>query len=452
MRADRPERHAPAARLLVVAGALIVLAGCSYRDLDDFSLDSINPFVKDEEKLPGAREAIITETDPLVADPDAARSGPSLPAARGNADWSQPGGNASNAPGHLALDAEVGRAWTVSAARGSSSDARLAITPIVYGGGIFVMDATAEVTSVSPGGGRSWSVKLRPDHEKDEGVIGGGIAADGGRLFAATGYGDVFALDPSSGAQLWVARLKVPIRSAPTAVDGRVFVITADNRLHALSAENGSEMWSYRGIPETTGLIANTSPAVSGETLVVPYSSGEVVAFNAASGDPLWADTLTRTQRFTSISALNDVAAKPAVDGDMVFAISVSGRMIAVSRKTGERLWTRNIAGTQTPYPAGDTVYVVSIAGKLAALSRKDGKARWVVELPGGRQGIWNGPVLAGGRLWVSSTSGKLVAVDATSGQMVGNYDIGAASFIAPVVASGSLFLLLDNGRLAAFN
>lgn len=452
MTRTRRRPTATAARVLAALVALSGLAACSYRDLDEFNFERFNPFAREQERLPGEREAIITDSDPLTADPEAARNIPPLPPARGNADWAQPGGTASNAPGHLALAGEVGRSWTTSAARGSTDAARLAITPIVYDGQVYAMDAIATVTSVSPGGGRNWSVRLKPDYERDDGVLGGGLAADGGRLFAATGYGDVFGLDPSNGSQLWVARLKVPIRSAPTAADGRVFVVTADNQIHALSAENGGELWTYRGIPETAGLLANTSPAVAGETVVVPYSSGEVVAFNAANGTPMWADTLTRTQLLTSLSALNDVAAKPAIDGEMVFAVSVSGRMIAVNRKTGERVWTRNIAGTQTPYPAGDSVYVVSLSGTLAALARRDGKARWVARLPGDAKTIWNGPVLAGGRLWLSSTARRLVAVDATSGEVVANYDIGAPSFIPPIVAAGSLFLLLDNGNLAAFN
>jgi outer membrane protein assembly factor BamB len=125
--------------------------------------------------------------------------------------------------------------------------------------------------------------------------------------------------------------------------------------------------------------------------------------------------------------------------------------MVAVDEKTGERIWTRNIAGTQAPAVAGETVYVVSLTGQLIALARDSGKVRWLTKLPGDSGVRWTGPVIAGGRLWLSSSAKTMVAVDATTGQVAGTYELGAESHVAPIVASGGLFLLLDNGNLTAF-
>jgi len=437
---ERPRR----ARNLIIAAILLPgLAGCS-----SFSLGGI--FSKKEEKLPGERQSILLETDPLVVDPQASRV-PPLPAANANADWSQPGGPPTNDPGHLALGTSPKRAWNGRVAHASNSEARLSASPIVYQGQVFVMDVAATVSAFTLSGGHRWSASLRPEGEEADVIIGGGLAADGGRLFAATGYGTVVALDPGTGGQLWTKNLKVPIRSAPTAAGGRLYVVASDNRIHALSADDGSEVWSYRGIPEATGLIANSSPAVSGNTVVAPYSSGEVVAFTASDGKPVWSDSLTRTQLLTSLSGINDIAARPVIDRGTVFAVSVSGRMVAVDEKTGERIWTRNIAGTQAPAVAGETVYVVSLSGQLIALARDSGKVRWLSKLPGKSSVRWTGPVIAGNRLWLSSSAKSMVAVDAFTGQVVGQYNLGAESNIAPIVASGGLFLLLDNGTLAAY-
>ncbi len=56
---------------------------------------------------------------------------------------------------------------------------------------------------------------------------------------------------------------------------------------------------------------------------------------------------------------LDDIAGRPVIDRGVVYAISQSGLMAAFSVNTGERLWSRDIGGIQTPWAAGDYVYVL---------------------------------------------------------------------------------------------
>jgi outer membrane protein assembly factor BamB len=124
--------------------------------------------------------------------------------------------------------------------------------------------------------------------------------------------------------------------------------------------------------------------------------------------------------------------------------------MFATAQKTGERLWTKRIHGTQMPWPAGDLVFVVDINGVLMALTRKEGKVRWLTELPQSK--LWSGPVLAGGRLWLASADGIIISVDAKTGNIVSKRDLGQPIYIAPIVAAGRMFVLTDKARLLALN
>jgi outer membrane protein assembly factor BamB len=158
---------------------------------------------------------------------------------------------------------------------------------------------------------------------------------------------------------------------------------------------------------------------------------------------------LSRSSETTAAGILIDPA-RPVIDRGVVFAVSHGGKMIATSESTGARLWTRNLGSTQMPWVAGDTVYVVDLAGKLIALGREDGKVRWVAELPSG--GRWNGPVLAGGKLWLVSTKGLLVGVEASTGQATSQVDLRTPVFVTPVVAGGRMYILADNAQLIALN
>ena len=410
----------------------------------------LNPFKKEEVKLPGERISVLKSQDGFQVDEGLAKKPVVLPQARRNADWDQPGGVASNAPGHLEFGGGLGAVWRADIGEGSSDDGRLTASPIVYQGKIYTLDTEGVVSAFSASSGsRTWRVSLAPEKEKGNEGFGGGIAANGGRLFVTTGFGVVVALNAGNGAVEWTRKIGVPLRSSPTAIDGKLFFVSAESKLYCLSTVDGVELWTFRGLPESATLLSNVSPAVSGDIVVVPYPSGEVIAYNISAGRPAWVETLSRTRGGSSLAGLSDPA-RPAIDRGVVFAVGHSGRMFATAQKTGERLWTKRIQGTQMPWPAGDLVFVVDINGVLMALTRKEGKVRWLTELPQSKR--WSGPVLAGGRLWLASADGIMISVDAKTGNIVSKRDLGQPIYIAPIVAAGRMFVLTDKARLLALN
>lgn len=428
-----------------------LLSGCSGGGLSLPSMSSLNPFAKKEVKLPGTRVAVLKRSDNLMSNLASASNPIVLPPQQANQDWSQPGGVASNSPGHLAFSATMKTAWSSDAGSGSSSDGKLTASPIAFGGRIYTLDTEGRVSAFSASSGaRVWRTSLVPDNEDKEEGFGGGLAADSGRIFVATGFGTLVALDPQTGKTIWTKSLEVPVRSSPTAAQGKVFVVTTDGRFYSLSAEDGTQLWSYRGLSERASLLSNTSPAVAGDIVVVPYPSGDVIALRISTGQPLWRESLVRSRaRASSLAGLND-SARPAIDQGVVYAVGHSGRMIATSQKSGKRLWSQSVGGTQQPWVAGDSVYVVDKNGRVMALSKKSGEVLWVAKLPGGK--TWSGPILAGGQLWLTSSKGALVSVDPRTGKVGNSRNLGDPVYIAPIVAQGRMYVLTDEARLVALN
>jgi outer membrane protein assembly factor BamB len=444
-------RRPGGARIGPALGGSLLLLGLALSGCGDSMprLQDLNPFAEKELPLPGKRVSVIQQEN--IASDLSAASGPiSLPQPRTNDAWSQPGGLANNAPGHLALSGSLKSAWTASVGTGSSFYGKLTASPIVYEGRVFALDAAGKVTAVNASSGAvAWQASTTPANEKDWEGFGGGLAADGGRIYAATGFGYVLALDAKSGKRLWEKNLGSPVRASPTAADERVFVAAKEGQVFCLSGSDGTELWTFRGLPERASMLLNSSPAVDGDTVVVPYPTGDVVALRVSNGQPLWSETLARTRTGSALGAMSD-AARPVIAGGVVYAVGHAGRMVATQQKTGERLWSLTIASIQQPYVAGASVFVVDTSGQLMAVTRNDGKIQWATKLPGG--GAWSGPVLAGNRLWLASAKGQLVGVDAASGKVATTHDLGTPVFIAPVVAGGRMFVLTDNARLLALN
>jgi outer membrane protein assembly factor BamB len=431
-------------RIGVTVLLAVGLSGCAS------SLPSIkNPFKKAEERLPGERIAVITDQNLVSVDPAVAGKPVALPPPVANGAWSDPGGNPANSLGHLALGG-VNKTWRVDIGTGSSSSGRLSAVPLVADGKVFTLDAGGSVSAFSAASGsRLWSASVTPKGEKRAEGFGGGIALDGGRLYVTTGYGTAVGINPEGGAVLWTQSIGEPIRSSPTASGGKVYFVSTDSVLHCLDGADGQEQWTARGVPEPASLLSNVSPAVAQGLVVAAFPAGDIGAYQPVSGKPSWRDSIARTSETTAAGILADPA-RPVIDRGVVYIVSHGGKMIATSESSGERLWTRNLTSTQMPWVAGDTVFVVEITGKLMALSRTDGKVRWLTELPGNAR--WNGPVLAGGKLWLVSADGSLVGVDARSGQIGTTTNLGTKVFISPVVAGGRMFILADNATLYAFN
>jgi outer membrane protein assembly factor BamB len=437
---------------LLLAAAL-GLAACESTGASLPSIPGVSNLFEAKEGPPleGKRVSVLTsDTQTSATGAVESKEPVNVPAAQSNGSWSQPGGTASNAPGHLAFDGSARPAWRGDAGSGSNSEGRLTAVPIVHNGKVFTLDREGQVTAFSAGnGGVLWRVPMKPDEEKAEVGFGGGLAADGGRLYVASGFGRVVALNADNGKPIWTRTLGVPIRTSPTASNGKVFVVNSESQLYALSGEDGKDLWVARGLPEGASLLSNVSPAVAGNTLVVSFPSGEVSAIDMASGTQKWTDSVSGGGIGSSLTSVGD-AARPVIDGDIVFAASSSGRMIATSLKSGERVWSKDIRAAQTPWVAGDNVFVVDTSGNAYALARKTGKTRWIAKLPDDR--LWSGPILAGGKLWAVSSKGLLVGIEARSGEVTSKVNLENPVFIPPVVASGRMYVLTDKANLIALN
>jgi len=461
--------------LCAAAAAALALSGCA-------QLDAVTELTSGwftsahKSNIKGERISILAGQESLKPDPDLKGERVVLPKPYLNQDWPQPGGYPANAMYHLEANGPLNVAWQQEAGKGSDDDSRLTAPPVVAGGRIYVLDAQSHLYVFASRDGRPlWDRDLAPQGSRSFlnsatfGMMGenktvdptkgfgGGIAYDSGRIFVTTGFGLVFALDAKTGKQVWKIDLNVPIVNAPVANGGRIFVSTEDNHFYCLAEADGRELWDQQGISETAGILESTSAAVDGDYVVAPYTSGELYALQVDNGRPAWSEMLTRSGTRTALSELDDIAGRPVIDRDMVFAISHSGVMVAMNINTGERVWARDLAGIQTPWVAGDFLYVLTNDARLLCLQRKDGKVKWIHQLPRWQDEdsrsdpiVWAGPVLVSDRLIVVSSNGQAFSISPYTGDLMGKTEIPDGAYIAPVVANGTLYLLTNSAQLVA--
>ncbi|HEY0107144.1 MAG TPA: PQQ-binding-like beta-propeller repeat protein [Rhizomicrobium sp.] len=458
--------------IAVVVTLALLAAGC------DTVTDTVGGWFQGnghKSKLRGERISVMTSEESLHIDPTLKAVPVLLPPPYKNNEWPEPGGYASNAMYHLEAGGPLRQVWEQDAGKGSDASSRLTAEPVIADGRIYVLDAAAHVFAFEAANGNPlWDRSIAPV-ERDINWLnmwgllgagnkidpskgfGGGVAYDDGKLFVTSGFGQVVALEARTGKRLWTQDLNIPIVNAPTANGGRVFVSTQENHFYALAQSDGRRLWDHQGISESAGILQSTSAAVAGEYVMAPYSSGEIYALRVENGRPAWNDMLTHSGVATALSELDDIAGRPVVDRDVVFAISHSGVMAAISLNTGERLWERDIGGIQTPWAAGDYVYVLTSDEQIICLTRKEGKVKWIHQLqrwdnPDDKSGAitWAGPVLVSDRLVVVSSKGFAAAVSPYTGELMAKTEIPAGTLIPPVVANGFLYLYTSDAQLVA--
>lgn len=425
-----------AARWAVIGTIALSLSGCGFFD--------------DEEPLQGERIPVRSATDAA----DATEAAAPLPEARALTDWTQTNGNATHNGGHIA-GGGLSRAWRTDAGDGGG----ITSPPIVVGGRVYVLDGEATLTSLdAASGAEGWSTDLTPEGESGDDGFGGGLAAVGDTIFAATGFGEVLAVGQADGAIRWRQRFSAPFRAAPAATDGIVVAVGRDNQAYGLDPATGQVRWRLQGATADAGLLGGASPAIAGGVAVVPFASGEMVAVAWPSGQRLWTAVISGGRRGLARSAIADVTGDPVIVGPLVVAANQSGRTVAIEGQTGRRVWTRTTGSMGPIWAAGETLFVMGDDARLARLSARTGGTVWSRQLRpfrdmDDREGAigYSGPVLVGGRVLVTDDRGTLRAFDAESGEPAGTADIGDGSVTGAVAAGGLVYVLDEDGTVHAF-
>lgn len=440
--------------------ALLPLAACSSIPSPGDALDFIPGIGNDDDSGETApqdgRVSLMAFEQGLSVSDDL---GPvTLPTPYVNPVWPQQGAYPTHAVQHLRTDGDLEVLWRQTFGEGSSRDRRLNASPVIADGRLYMIDARGDVSAIdAEDGDRLWSVELRGPTEYDRLAFGGGLAFDDGRIYVHAGYNYLVALDATNGDEVWRTEILVPFHGAPTVADGRIFVASDDNEMLALDAETGSVLWTYQGIVETARLLTAPSPAVLGDVVVAPFASGELVALRVQNGNPIWSDSLTRSSALTALSEINDVAGSPVIVDNTVYAMSHSGALVAINLRSGERVWSQPAGGLHTPWVAGDFLFVVTSEAQVLCLDRHTGAIHWMQELalfedPRDRKDriAWAGPMVAGGQVFVASSHGEGVLLNAYDGEIIREYELRDDVYVAPIAANETIYLVTDEARVIA--
>ena len=265
-----------------------------------------------------------------------------------------------------------------------------------------------------------------------------------GRLLCATS-GLVFALDPSDGHLLWRHPVgKGPRKESPVLAGGLVQPSPdRGRRLEALDPASGKVRWQ-RDTPEAGSAV------YAGGMLLVTGADGKVTGVDGASGDSRWSTRIPG----------HEVPYVATFTGDpSAYAISASGdgkrtRLTVVDPQTGDVRSDVRLDGTLKPFGASDgSVFLLSVdavhgdARGVVRYTPKTGETRRVPLTAPLQQA--HGAV-RGNRVYLMGTGGSMVAVDLEAREQLWSLETGTMRGSTPVAGDRYVYVATSDGRLLA--
>lgn len=239
---------------------------------------------------------------------------------------------------------------------------------------------------------------------------------------------------------VWTRGLGSYIEFAPVYCDGMLYVNTFQGTTWAIEAETGKVRWRAR-----VGGTLPSSPAIDGPRIIVSSQAGTVTALDRETGSPLW-----------TVRTAGKVESSPVVVDGLVYFGSHDGRLFAASASTGSIRWAYDTGGRINASPSvfGRKVCVTTYAGSFVCLDRRTGAADWVTYIKRDSfryESFYASPSTDGARLYSVARSGKVVALDASSGDVLWTGRVGGLGYTTPAVGRDRIFVGGFDGRLRAF-
>ncbi|WP_226662655.1 outer membrane protein assembly factor BamB [Microbulbifer aggregans] len=291
-------------------------------------------------------------------------------------------------------------------------------------------------------GKRLWKVDLDQS-------ISGGVGVGQGLAVVADYRGRIVALDLTDGSQRWETQLGGEVVATPAVGAGVVVVQTVDGKLLGLDAGTGEQRWRHNTVLPVLTLRGTASPVISGGAVFAGLDNGKLVVLNATDGLSRWEQRVAIPQGSAELERVVDIDGAPVVRGELVFAASYQGRIVALSSEDGRGLWARDASTNHSVAVGAGQVYLSGADGSVHAYNVGNGQIEWSNNELLRRE--LSGPAYFGDVVVVGDYDGYLHVLDPSTGRFVGRERIDRDPVRIPLLADGDLlFALSDDGELVA--
>ncbi len=317
--------------------------------------------------------------------------------------------------------------------------------PIVAGDAVYAASHRGNLAKIELTTGRKvWEASV-PER------LSVGPGSDGRTTVAVTTKGMVYAYD-DAGKPIWNVSVGSEVLSEPVVAGGVVIVRALDNRFIGLDAQTGARKWTYQRQQSALSLrVGYGMLPINNEVIVTGFAGGRFGMIAIANGGLVWETPVSFPKGFSEIERLNDVTAKPSMEGDILCAVSYQGRIGCGQARNGNLLWFKDYSSYTGTSQSTDMVFSANDKSYVTAFATKDGTQVWENTQLTFRD---VGESLAVGKvLLMGDAQGYIHAFSQANGEMVARIRHDSSPISAAPIAVGGLILIQSQGgKIAAYS
>lgn len=232
-----------------------------------------------------------------------------------------------------------------------------------------------------------------------------------------------------------------------------LIVLTNDNKTYYLDPNDGNTIWSHEAVANNVAIAGSTTPIAIAKInqnqeenfIATGYSNGEIYFLKQSNGEILFSKNLNKDNIYSSEYYLNDIDSNIITDNQNIYAVSNSGRMIAIRIADGNIVWKLNIATIIDFIILEKKILAIDNHNRLLSINISDGNIIKEMQLPkflkkkNGRI-IYKKIIPYHNNLLIFDNKGNIISIKSTLEKVSKYYTTGFKNIFSPTILKDNLY------------
>lgn len=277
--------------------------------------------------------------------------------------------------------------------------------------------------------------------------IATGVGTDGQQVALVSRDNQLLVL--KDGQVMWRQHLPAQSFTAPLVAGARVFVLTADRVVMAFDGATGKPLWTQQRSSEPLVLKQAGVLLPFKNTLLVGLS-GRLVALNPDTGAVRWESAVATPRGINDMERLVDIVAPASRAGDGVCVRAFQSHLGCVNAQQGQLMWTRSAIG-ERGLSGNDSLVVAALSnGVVQAWNRSNGERLWETERLKYR--VLSAPLVTPRGIVLADSGGHMYLLSLADGALLNRVKLPGEELAAPPVLVGNTVVTVSQeGRISGY-